>query len=160
MRWEKRLWSEHTRLSVTRESHDNPTRPRDPQCYYYYYYYYYCAEEQPSSSSETREYWNECASSLSRVFLLKILLNKHPCVKRVFGEKSASFWKVVLKKKSTFWAFCLPWREKETEREHAGRHQRATNNNTLFEHKLYFEKKRERERERSWARTTTEKETS
>merc|ERR1712070_86386 len=37
--------------------------------------------------------------------------------------------------------------EKETEREHAGRHQRATKNNTLFEHKLYFEKKRERKRE-------------
>merc|ERR1712070_1285080 len=37
--------------------------------------------------------------------------------------------------------------EKETEREHAGRHQRATKNNTAREHKLYFEKKRERKRE-------------
>ena len=157
--WEKRLWSEHTRLSVTRESHDNPTRPRDAQCYYHYYYYY-CSEEQPSSSSETREYWNECASSLSRAFLLKILLNKHPCVKRVFGEKSASFWKVVLKKKArTFWAFCLPWREKETEREHAGRQQRATKNNTRANTNSAL-KRRERERERSWARTTTKKETS
>ena len=134
------------------ESHDNPACPRDAQ--YYYYYYFYCSEEQPPSS-ETWEYWNECASSFGRVFLLKIFLNMYIvntlASEKVFDENEiflkSRLWK---KRRRLLGHFRLPWRENETERQHA---RDNTHKTTTREHLNYSEK------ERPWARTTEKRTT-